>query len=89
MALRSRTVLITGGATGTGLAMASRFLAAGSRVIVGGRRESVPRDAAAAHSGLVTRVCDLAREDDRTALVGHGPRRGRAPRRRRAARAFR
>jgi len=38
-------------------------------VIVCGRCESVLRDAAAAHPGLVTRVCDLAREEDRAALV--------------------
>jgi uncharacterized oxidoreductase len=69
MDLRARTVLITGGGTGIGLALASRFLAAGSRVIVCGRRESVLREAAAAHPGLVTRVCDLAREDDRAALA--------------------
>src|SRR5205085_11057478 len=69
MNLRSHTVLITGGATGIGLAMAKRFLAAGSKVIVCGRRESALRDAAAAHPGLVTRACDLAREEDRIALV--------------------
>src|SRR5690349_290042 len=67
--LGARTILVTGGATGIGLALAARFLAAGSRVIVCGRRESALRDAAAAHPGLVTRVCDLAREDDRAALV--------------------
>lgn len=69
MDLRSRTVLVTGGATGIGLALASRFLAAGSRVIACGRRERALRNAAAAHPGLVTRACDLAREDDRAALV--------------------
>jgi uncharacterized oxidoreductase len=69
MDLSTKTILVTGGATGIGLALATRFLAAGSRVIVCGRRESVLRDAAAAHPGLVTRACDLAREDDRAALV--------------------
>src|SRR3954464_15229320 len=69
MDLSTRTILVTGGATGIGLALASRFLTAGSRVIICGRRESVLRDAAAAHPGLVTRACDLAREDDRSALV--------------------
>lgn len=58
-----------GGASGIGLALASRFLAAGSRVIVCGRREPALRDAAAAHPGLVTRVCNLAREEDRAELV--------------------
>ena len=69
MDLSTKTILVTGGATGIGLALASRFLAAGSRVIVCSRRESALRDAAAAHPGLVTRACDLASEDDRTALV--------------------
>ncbi len=67
--LGSRTILITGGASGIGLALASRFMAAGSRVIVCGRRAAVLRDAATAYPGLVTRVCDLAREDDRAALA--------------------
>lgn len=67
--LRSKTVLVTGGATGIGLALASRFMAAGSRVIVCGRRESALRSAAREHPGLITRACDLSREDDRMALV--------------------
>ena len=69
MDLSTRTILVTGGGTGIGLALASRYLAAGSRVIVCGRRESVLRDAAAAHPGLITRACNLAREDDRAALA--------------------
>ena len=69
MELRGRTVLVTGGASGIGLALAARLLAAGSRVIVCGRRESALRAAAAAHPGLVTRACDLAREDERVALA--------------------
>src|SRR4051812_47173723 len=69
MKLDSKTILVTGGATGIGLALARRFLAAGSRVIICGRRESALREAAAAHPGLITRVCDLASEKDRVALV--------------------
>src|SRR3954466_14674941 len=69
MKLDSKTILVTGGATGIGLALARRFLAAGSKVIVCGRRESALRAAADAHPGLVTRVCDLASEADRNSLV--------------------
>ena len=38
MDLGSNTVLITGGASGIGFALAERFLAAGSEVILCGRR---------------------------------------------------
>ena len=38
MKLENNTVLLTGGASGIGLAMAQRFLAAGSEVIIVGRR---------------------------------------------------
>ena len=69
MNLSGNTVLVTGGASGIGLALASRFLAAGSRVIVCGRRMTALRDAAAAQPGLVTRACDLARADERESLA--------------------
>ena len=45
MKLGSNTVLITGGASGIGLALAERFLRAGSEVIVCGRREEKLREA--------------------------------------------
>ncbi|GLC27819.1 SDR family oxidoreductase [Roseisolibacter agri] len=69
MELSGNTVLVTGGASGIGLAVARRFLEAGSRVAICGRREAALREAAAAHPGLVTRACDLAREEDRVGLV--------------------
>ena len=69
MDLSGNVVLVTGGASGIGLALAGRLLAAGSQVIVCGRREGALRAAAEAHPGLVTRVCDLAREEERVALA--------------------
>jgi uncharacterized oxidoreductase len=69
MDLNGNVILVTGGASGIGLALAGRLLAAGSRVIVCGRRESALRAAAEAYPGLVTRVCDLAREEERVALA--------------------
>jgi uncharacterized oxidoreductase len=63
------TILVTGGGSGIGLALAGRLLVAGHTVIACGRRESALRAAADAHPGLVTRVCDLAREEARAALV--------------------
>ena len=69
MNLSGNTILVTGGASGIGLALASRFLAAGSSVIVCGRRLAALRDAAKAHPGLVTRPCDLSRADERESLA--------------------
>src|SRR5881296_1239058 len=68
MQLSSNTVLITGGASGIGFALAERFLRAGSEVIICGRREEKLEEARAKHPGLKTRVCDLAKETQRTAL---------------------
>ena len=64
----SRTVLVTGGASGIGYALAERFLRAGSRVLLCGRREEKLREAKAKHPEIHARACDLAREADRIAL---------------------
>src|SRR5665213_2880039 len=69
MELGGHTMLITGGASGIGLALATRFLRAGSRVIVCGRRADALRDAAAAHPGLITHVGDVATAAAREALI--------------------
>jgi uncharacterized oxidoreductase len=69
MNFASSTVLITGGASGIGLALAARFHAAGGTVLACGRREEKLREAAGRLPGLVTRVCDLARPADRRALA--------------------
>jgi uncharacterized oxidoreductase len=69
MELASHTVLVTGGATGIGLALASRFLAAGSDVIICGRRADKLREAQQAHPRLQTRVCDLTIDADRVAFA--------------------
>jgi uncharacterized oxidoreductase len=68
MELSSHTVLITGGASGIGLALAERFLRSGSDVIVCGRREHTLREAQARLPKLSTRVCDVSSERDRAAL---------------------
>ncbi|HYU33637.1 MAG TPA: SDR family NAD(P)-dependent oxidoreductase [Thermoanaerobaculia bacterium] len=69
MELAGNTVLVTGGASGIGLALAERFLRAGSEVIICGRREAKLREAQEAHPQLVTRVCDVAEEAERRALL--------------------
>src|SRR5204862_1164006 len=69
MDIGSQTVLITGGASGIGWALAQRFVAAGSEVILCGRRAEKLAEAARQQPRLQTRVCDLARESDRAALA--------------------
>lgn len=68
MNLNSNTILVTGGASGIGLAMAERFLAAGSKVIVCGRREGKLRDAHNKHPEFVTHECDVEQPAQRIAL---------------------
>ncbi|UOQ50901.1 SDR family oxidoreductase [Hymenobacter cellulosivorans] len=69
MNLANNTVLITGGASGIGLALAERFVKAGSQVIVVGRREDKLREAQAQLPSLHTRVCDVASAADRQELL--------------------
>jgi uncharacterized oxidoreductase len=69
MDIGSQTVLITGGASGIGWALAQRFLAAGSAVILCGRRAEKLAEAARQHARIQTRVCDVSREADRLALA--------------------
>ena len=63
------TVLITGGASGIGLALAERFLQDGNHVIIVGRREGKLAEVKEKFPALHTRVCDLAQEEDRIQLV--------------------
>jgi uncharacterized oxidoreductase len=68
MDLESSTVLVTGGTSGIGLALAERFLRAGGRVVVCGRREEKLREVKERHPEIVTRACDLAEESERVSL---------------------
>ncbi|WP_207896962.1 SDR family oxidoreductase [Sphingomonas sp. PP-CC-3G-468] len=62
-------ILITGGASGIGLALAARLLSAGNRVIICGRNEATLKKAKAEHPALIIRVCDVADAPSRHALV--------------------
>lgn len=68
MKMSGNTILITGGASGIGHAFAERFLKLGNTVIVVGRRESKLMDAKRKYPDLITRVCDVSKEEDRIAL---------------------
>ncbi len=60
MKLTGRTILITGGSGGIGLAFALKFLELGNQVIVTGRRESVLKELGARYPKLHTIQSDVA-----------------------------
>jgi len=68
MKLSGNTILITGGNAGIGLAFAERFIKAGNKVIVCGRRESVLHNVKEKYPSIVTRVVDISIESERVAL---------------------
>lgn len=68
MKTTGNSILITGGASGIGLALAERFLATGNAVHICGRREDRLREAVVRHPRLRTRVCDVACPEEREAL---------------------
>jgi len=69
MQLSGNTVLITGGATGIGYALAEAFLRAGSEVVICGRREERLREARKRHPELHVRTCDVTDTHDCRAMV--------------------
>ncbi|HET6337553.1 MAG TPA: SDR family NAD(P)-dependent oxidoreductase [Polyangiales bacterium] len=69
MRLDSNTVLITGGASGIGFALARRFAAAGSTVAVCGRRQEQLDQARHDCPELHTIQCDVSVESERIRLI--------------------
>ena len=68
MEFRANTVLVTGGGSGIGFALAERFIQAGSNVIICGRREDKLIEAQSKYPQIHIRVCDVANPTERTAL---------------------
>lgn len=64
----NNTILITGGATGIGFALARRFVDAGSSVIICGRRQEALDEAKREFPSLTTFKCDLSIARERIAL---------------------
>ena len=69
VSLAEANVLITGGSDGIGLALARRFLDAGSKVLVTGRNQDRLRLAQNKHAQLRVRVNDVSSPADRVALA--------------------
>ena len=68
MELAGHHILITGGSSGIGLALARALSQAGSKVIICGRREDRLKAAQAAIPSLDIRVCDIAQPAQREDL---------------------
>jgi uncharacterized oxidoreductase len=63
------TILITGGATGIGFALAEALLKAENEVVICGRREHRLKEAMDKLPGVKIKACDIAVEKERRALL--------------------
>ena len=70
MKLTGRTILITGGSAGIGLAFALKFLELGNEVIVTGRRQAVLNQVKSKYPKLHTIQSDVADPAQIAALAG-------------------
>jgi uncharacterized oxidoreductase len=68
MKLSHNKILITGGASGIGFAMAERFVKENNTVIICGRRSSALEEAKDKIPSLLTYVCDVASSKEREDL---------------------
>lgn len=68
MKISNSKILITGGASGIGFAMADRFIKENNTVIFCGRRESALKKAAEKLPSIITKQCDLTLSKEREEL---------------------
>ena len=68
MKIANKKILVTGGASGIGFALAERFIKDGNTVITCGRREAALTEAKSKLPSLITRTCDLSADKERVSL---------------------
>ena len=68
MKLTHQKILITGGASGIGLGLTERFVKENNTVIICGRRAEVLEEVSKKHPSVITKVCDLSKEEERLKL---------------------
>jgi uncharacterized oxidoreductase len=69
MNITGNTILITGGATGIGFAMAQAFSSTGNAVIICGRRKTRLEQAKRKLPGVHIRPCDVSKDSERKSLL--------------------
>lgn len=68
MNLSNNKILITGGATGIGLGLTERFIRENNTVIICGRRREALNEVTEKFPTVITKVCDIAKEEERVEL---------------------
>ena len=71
MNLQDKRIVVTGGGSGIGLALAQALAESGGEVIIAGRSMSRLTEAAASHPRLSAFACDVTRSGDVAALKAH------------------